>query len=60
MEIMVQGLRVRLLLSLTLVIVVALAAVGFFGSRATSNEFQRYIDNESTLRGRAMAELARM
>ncbi len=54
---MLHSLRLRLMLALLVVILVALAVVAIFSSRATSNEFQRYIDTESTQRGRAMAEL---
>ncbi len=54
---MLHSLRLRLMLALLVVILVALAVVALFSSRATSNEFQRYIDTESTQRGRAMAEL---
>ena len=54
---MLHSLRPRLLLAILFVIAVALGSVALIGRRATSSEFQRYIDTESTQRGRAMAEL---
>ena len=56
-ENMLHSLRLRLLLAIIFVIAVALGSVALIGRRATTSEFQRYIDAESSQRGRAMAEL---
>lgn len=43
---MLHSLRVRLLLTMSLVVVVAMGAVAFFSSRSTENQFQVYIRND--------------
>ncbi len=49
---MVRSLRLRLFLTFIALAMVTLGAVAFFASQATTNEFQRYVEHGSTLRGR--------
>ena len=45
-----QGLRFRVLVALILVIAVAVGVVSFLASRATTGEFQRYVERGGTIR----------
>jgi signal transduction histidine kinase len=54
---MLRSLRLRLLLALLAVVVVAVGTVALYGSSATSKEFQRYVSSESSHRAQAVAEL---
>ncbi len=47
---MFHSLRFRVLVALILVIVVAVGMVAFFASRATTGEFQRYVERGGTMR----------
>ena len=46
-----HSLRFRLLLSLTLVAVIAVGAVAVFARKGTSSQFQRYVQDKRSLRG---------
>lgn len=49
---MLHSLRLRLLLMMILVVLVAIGAVALFASRATSSEFQRYVEHGGMQRHR--------
>ncbi|NPV09961.1 MAG: HAMP domain-containing protein [Anaerolineae bacterium] len=51
---MFRSLRLRLLLAMALVVALALSTVALFASRATSNEFQRYVEHGGLVRFRRL------